>query len=87
MITISKLRLNMQPMDTVPYSEDEGLANGIILFEKRGQPLGVQDWVLIGDDLCGFQSHGCSCCAEYWSGLLDQYKGWAWVIEPESRGH
>jgi hypothetical protein len=83
--------LLFQSMDTLPlelrYPDQErppwnnrrsSMPLGIILRRKDKTS---QEYVLVGNNVAGNLTRGCSCCSSEWIEILNTFEGWAPVWE------
>ena len=75
--------LKFNSIDTLPWIKDDDspmeLPVGIVLRNKNNKKV-----ELIGTDIAGIRSTGCSCCSLSWRIYINDFDGWAWLIPPES---
>jgi len=90
----NKDKINWQPIETLPWELNDAEYNpprkympqGIILRWTKEND-GVQQYELIGDNIAGERTEGCSCCSMEWyyaitfrNELYHQYNAWAWAF-------
>jgi len=80
----NKDKINWQPIKTLPWELDNDftpprqfMPSAIILRTERK---GVIKYELIGTDISGWRSTGCSCCSEDWADRIVIYNAWAWAF-------
>ncbi len=83
-------QLDFQPMCRIPDDADRRhyhpdyrapfeMPVGVVL-RRAGHSHLVDRYVLVGNDVAGRNTTGCSCCSSEWSNHLGDFDGWAWVL-------
>lgn len=86
----NKDKIKWEPIETLPWELNQEfdtprkyMPEGIILrYTTRRE--NVQQYSLIGDNIAGERTEGCSCCSAEWVNALDNgylvYNAWAWAF-------
>lgn len=79
------MNFEWQPIETLPWEIDTDfdedsdyrrrMHSGIILRRPDRQEL-----TLVGDNIAGNVTTGCSCCSQPWSDYIQNFDGWAWAV-------
>lgn len=79
-------KLKFLPIESLPWEIDnefdpprKSLPTGIILYKRLYK--GDGKYVLIGDDISGHRTQGCSCCSTDWPDVMYNYVGWTWALK------
>ena len=78
-------KLNYQPIDTLPWIEENFACEDEEPDIRRHMPCGVilkrtsGEYVTIGNNTSGRNTRGCDCCSSEWVDVIDRYTHWAWV--------
>ena len=88
-------KIDWQPIETLPWELNDAdynpprkyMPQGIILRYTQYRH-GLTNYELIGDNIAGERTVGCSCCSIEWSRnielrdkLYKQYNAWAWAFK------
>lgn len=86
----NKDKIKWEPIETLPWELStefdpprKYMPQGIILRYKQREN-GLDNYELIGDNIAGERTEGCSCCSAEWVVAIDSryrgYNAWAWAF-------
>lgn len=80
--------LDFKPMATLPWVVDEEfdedsdyryqMPMGVVLRRPK-PPETFMGYTVVGNNVSGPRTQGCTCCAHPWKDSVDRYDGWAWL--------
>lgn len=76
--------LEFKPMDTLPWELNTEfdppiklMPLGLVLKARDGY---YYKFVLVGNNVDGDSTTGCSCCSQEWKEYVENFVGWSWAF-------